>query len=135
MNPRLPTREEILQLTAFLPRLQAPGFQPVVRWGGGARAADGAISMPWPEYDEVVGALFRAASAAPWCDYNYQPTHAGRMANDPQAISQADLAQVRTMLTWCVRGERFCDGHWLAVLERGTVQRLLVRLTELAAQE
>ena len=39
------------------------------------------------------------------------------------------------MLTFCVRGERFCDGHWAAMIEGGQVRRLLERLAELKAQE
>jgi hypothetical protein len=32
------------------------------------------------------------------------------------------------MLTYCVRGERFCDGHWAAMLESGRVVAILRRL-------
>jgi hypothetical protein len=39
------------------------------------------------------------------------------------------------MLTYCVRGERFSDGHWGAMIEAGYVRRLLERLAELRAQE
>ena len=35
------------------------------------------------------------------------------------------------MLTFCVRGERFCDGHWAAMIEGGQVRRLLERLKEI----
>jgi hypothetical protein len=35
------------------------------------------------------------------------------------------------MLTYCVRGERFCDGHWENLLRSGRVVALLRRLAEL----
>jgi hypothetical protein len=34
-----------------------------------------------------------------------------------------------------VRGERFNEGHWGAMIEQGYVRRLLERLAELQAQE
>jgi hypothetical protein len=38
------------------------------------------------------------------------------------------------MLTYVVRGERFCDGHWGAMVEGGQVRRLLQRLAELGSE-
>jgi hypothetical protein len=35
------------------------------------------------------------------------------------------------MLTYCVRGERFSDGHWAAMLESGRIVALLKRLRAL----
>jgi len=35
------------------------------------------------------------------------------------------------MLTYCVRGERFGDGDWGAMIEDGHVRRLLERLAEI----
>jgi hypothetical protein len=32
------------------------------------------------------------------------------------------------MLTYCVRGERFGDGHWAAMLETGKIVAILQRL-------
>jgi len=54
------------------------------------------------------------------------------MLEDVEFVRSADLDQVKTMLTWCVRGERFCDGHWGGVLKAGHIRRLLQRLAELA---
>jgi hypothetical protein len=36
------------------------------------------------------------------------------------------------MLTYCVRGERFCDGHLGGMIEKGHVQRILQRLREIS---
>ena len=46
-----PTARDIENLLAFLPRLYAEGFTPIASWGGGEKEEDGAIVMPWPEYD------------------------------------------------------------------------------------
>ena len=38
------------------------------------------------------------------------------------------------MLTYCVRGERFSDGHWEAMVESGVIRSILERLQELRAE-
>jgi hypothetical protein len=123
--------KEVDELISFLPRLYRDGFTPVRRWHGGTRGEGGVRTMPWPEYDPVVQEFFRAASGECWRDYGYRPEDARRMLEDEDAVKAADLAQIRTMLTYCVRGERFHDGHWGDVIERGHVRRLLERLAEL----
>ncbi len=50
---------------------------------------------------------------------------------DLDRIESASLDEVKTLLTYCVRGERFCDGHWGAVIESGLIPRLLERLAGL----
>ena len=47
-------------------------------------------------------------------------------------IARADLATLCSLLTWMVRGERFCDGHWAAMLEQGHLRRWLERLAAFA---
>lgn len=123
--------EEIEQLVAFLPRLTADGVKPVTSWGGGEKNSDGAHVMPWPRYDEVVKEFFEAAGQDCWSDVDYAPAEAGRMLMDAEAVRAASLDQVKTMLTYCVRGERFCDGHWGAMIDDGHIRRLLERLAEL----
>ncbi len=135
MDPtRLPVLEEIEELVAFLPKLYADGFKPIRRWGGGEQVKDGSFTMPWPDYDEVVIEFFRAAGKDCWCDYAYHPEEAGRMLKDEEFVKTSSLPQIKTMLTYCVRGERFCDGHWAAMIERGHIRRLLDRLAEIGAQ-
>lgn len=131
---RLPDVGEIQELAAFLPKLYAEGFEPIKRWGGGKQVEDGVFTMPWPEYDEVVAEFIRAASKDCWCDYGYHRQETGRMLEDKSFVKTSTLVQIKTMLTYCVRGERFCDGHWAAMIESGHIRRLLERLAELGAQ-
>ena len=35
------------------------------------------------------------------------------------------------MLTYCVRGERFCDGFWGSAIESGKIRAILERLKEI----
>ena len=48
-------------------------------------------------------------------------------------IRNASLSQVRTMLTYCVRGERFFNGHWAVMIKQGKTRSLLERLKVISA--
>jgi hypothetical protein len=127
--------EEIEKLTAFLPHLYALDFSPIRRWKGNERTENGAITMPWPKYEPVVREFFEAASAPCWTDTNYLAAGAAEMLADEALVRNASLDQVRTMLTFCVRGERFCDGHWGVMIREGHIRRLLERLNEIESEE
>lgn len=64
-------------------------------------------------------------------DFDYVPEEAGRMLEDQALARRASINEIKTMLTYCVRGERFSEGHWGAMIELGHVRRLLERLAEL----
>jgi hypothetical protein len=131
METRLPTRQEIEELVAYLPRLYRNGFKPIKRWHGGEEGKDGVIQMPFPEYNKVVREFFHAAARECWRNPNYLSEDPARMLEEEDFIKTADLSQVKTMLTFCVRGERFCDGHWGAMIKSGHIRRLLKRLVEI----
>ena len=126
--------DDIDKLLSFLPSLDAPGFKPIVRWGGGTKDESGVYTMPWPEYSETVARFFGNASKECWSDNQYLPELAGAMLKNEALVAVATIDQIKTMLTFCVRGERFCDGHWGAMIEEGYVRRLLSRLQELRRQ-
>ncbi|MCB0207481.1 MAG: hypothetical protein KDH89_21880, partial [Anaerolineae bacterium] len=92
------------------------------------------LLWPHPVYAPDVVAFFRLAGQPCWCDYGYQPAEAGAMLADDDLIRSASLEQVKTMLTFCVRGERFSDGHWGAMLREGRIVLLLRRLALLRDQ-
>lgn len=131
---RLPTLEEIDQLVSFLPRLYADGFTPFLSWEGGTQREDGVLTFPWPRYAPVVEEFFYLAGSDSWSDYDYRPEDAHRMLENDDFIKTASLAEIKTMLTFCVRGERFCDGHWGEMIERGRIRRLLQRLAEFGTE-
>jgi hypothetical protein len=129
---RQPTLQEIEALTAYLPRLYAEGFSPIRKWNGG-KQADGTYTMPYPDYDPLIEEFYRTVSGS-WLDYNYNPEQAYQMLKDENLVKTASLSQIRTMLTFCVRGERFSDGHWAEMIAQGHIRRLLERLNEIAQQ-
>ena len=132
---RLPTLQEIEDLTAFLPRLYAEGFSPIVSWGGGEKQKDGSISVPYPNYHSLEEEFFRLVSSGGWLDYEYDPEQAYQMLKDENLIKTASLSQIKTMLTFCVRGEHFSDGHWGQMIEKGYIRRLLERLNEIKSEQ
>ena len=132
---RLPTSNEIAELVAFLPRLYAEGFEPVDCWMGGGQDANGVFSLPWPEYNQVVTDFMHVAGRSCWLDFEYDPEVAHQMLLNDDVIRSASLAQVKTMLTFCVRGERFSDGHWAEMIESGYIRRLLERLIVLQSAQ
>jgi hypothetical protein len=126
----LPTLQDIEALAAFLPRLYAEGFSAIIKWEGGEKLKDGSYSMPYPNYNSLVEEFFRLVSSR-WLDYEYDPEQAYQMLKDENRVQVASLTEIKTMLTFCVRGERFSDGHWAAMIEQGYIRRLLERLNEI----
>ena len=52
------------------------------------------------------------------------------MLENENVVKNADIDQIKTMLIYCIRGERFCDGFWGGMITGGNVRRLLQRLAE-----
>ena len=127
---RQPTVQEIEALTAYLPRLYAEGFSPVTSWEGG-KQKDGSYILPYPHYHSLVDEFFRAVASGGWIDFEYRPEQAYQMLKDEELVKTASLSQIKAMLTFCLRGERFSDGHWAQMIEEGHIRRLLERLNQI----
>ena len=122
------TARDIDELLSFLVELYSPDFKSIDHWDGGTTDVQGIHTMPWPIYNPTVEAFFASASKECWSDVGYNPESAEQMLQDASAVSNATLAQLKTMLTFCVRGERFSHGHWSWAIEEGYIRRLLDRL-------
>ena len=120
--------EEMDELLRFLPLFENPDRAYVRAWGGGDMTTDGAITMPYPVYCDDVLEFYTLAGQTHWSDFDYNPREARAMLSDDRFISTASLGEIRTMLTYCVRGERFADGHWAHMLESGRIVAILRRL-------
>ena len=130
MTDREITGERIDVLLRFLPLLLQEGrhFSKIPPQ---EYTDDGTLIMVHPIYDDDVARFFHEASASWWSDYHYLAHPAHKKLNDFEFIGRASMDEIRTLLTTCVRGERFCDGFWENVLHSGTVLRILERLQEL----
>jgi hypothetical protein len=125
------TRERVDELLQFLPSFQTPGRRFIRKWSGGKETVNGAITMPYPEYEHDVLQFFHLAAQPCWSDYDYEPRAAAGMLEDHEFVRGCSLDDIRTMLTFCVRGERFSDGFWASLLQSGRVIALLRRLAVL----
>lgn len=125
---REPRKEEIEELIAFQAIFDQDGYNPFVEWKGGTANLDGVRTFPWPVYQEEVVAFFRLAGSEPWCDHDYAQKDVPALIREPGFIEGASLEELKTILTYCVRGERFGDGFWGALIQQGLIQRLLKRL-------
>jgi hypothetical protein len=131
MKPQPITPDKVDELLRFLPRFESPGRPFVVRWGGGETTEDGAVTMPYPVYADDVQDFFRLAGQECWLDAQYLTADPAKMLADDDAVEAATMEQVRAMLTYCVRAERFGDGNWDAFLRSGRISALLRRLKAL----
>jgi len=119
------------ELLRFLPLFEIPNREYAKEWGGGVTTAEGAITVPYPVYCDDVLDFYTLAGQTHWSDFDYNPRDAYDMLNDDECIATASLDELKTMLTYCVRGERFADGHWAHMLESGRIVALLRRLAAL----
>ena len=128
---REPSARDIQALIEFLPKLYGEGAPPpVVRWF--SEASDGTLVSPWPEYNNTVERFIDLiADQGCWMVGDYIPEEAKKLLLDEEAVRVATLPEIRRMLTFVVRGERFCDGWWSSMIEDGHVLRLLQRLAEI----
>jgi hypothetical protein len=116
------SRRQIDALLAHAPRLKA------LR---GAFVSGPAPAFVSPPYAPEVAAFFSAIQDEGFCDPNYSPAAAAEMMAGRERIARADIDDLRSMLTWCLRSERFSEGAWHALLRDGKVFALLDRLREL----
>lgn len=123
--PGEPNAQAIL---AFLPSLEAAGFrfgEVVVKPGQFpyARMA--------PEVDALVQALYDNGWVEPF-DWSEFQDEAVRYFENPSRLETVDLETIRKLLTLHVRKDRFCEGHFLEMLEKRHIQAILRRLAQLA---
>ncbi len=133
MDATVPDREDIDKLLAYLPLFYRPGRQFVKKWGGGEKSSDDSTTFPYPEYEEDILAFFKLAAEPCWSDYNYDSNIASDTIENKQTVRTAEMSDFKTMLTYCVRSERFWDGAWEAMLLSSKMTALLRRLQELQA--
>jgi hypothetical protein len=126
------TCERIEELLRFLPAPSTPGPGTEPTWHGlDQKPGTSALVMPYPTYPPVVEEFFKLAGQMCWRDSRYGLAAAGELVRSDAAIASASLCQIKTMLTFCVRGERFCDGHWGAMVREGRIGAILRRLQQL----
>jgi Family of unknown function (DUF6508) len=117
------------ELLSFLPFFEESKGKNIVKWRGGERREDGSHTMPFPDYPEEVYRFFRAAAKPWWCDPNYLAAKPRELLN--AGLEGADMDKAKSVLTFCCRGERFCDGFWEGLIESGDLVIVLKKIREL----
>lgn len=125
------TREQVDELLQFLPLFDVPGRSYVLTAASSGTSPEGEIPTHYPEYCEDVLAFFWLAGQPGWSDFEYDPRQAQAQIGDDAFIRSCSLDELKTLLTYCVRSERFADGAWLSLLESGRIVALLRRLAVL----
>ncbi len=88
--------------------------------------------MRWPIYDPVVKEFLSVASKECWCDNHFNQYVMSRMITSEVVVQCADLSQVKQILSFCVRGDKFMsEGYMGTMIKDGHISRLLQRLDKL----
>ena len=122
-----PSDANVRAILSFLPVLESKGF-----------AFGEMVSPPGqfpyarmaPEVDGLIQALYDNGWVEPFDWSEFQDEAIGYFEN-PTRPETADIETIRKLLTLHVRKDRFCDGHFLEILEAGQVQAILRRLATL----
>jgi len=122
------TSEQIDQLLDYLPYFTRFRTEDV-KWFTSSNAD--VATFPHPLYPDPVIEFFRLAGQPHWSDYDYSPKEQISCLQDRDYIDQANLAQIKSLLTYCVRGERFSDGFWLSTIKEGVILTILERLAKI----
>lgn len=128
------TEKKIDQLLHYLPLFSDKNFKWIESRSPREPDENGIYPFPSISYKEEVLTFFRILSDPFWLDRNYLNSNAREILNSEGKISQCTFEQIRALLTYCNRGERFCTGHWNTLFESGKITRILLRLKELKDQ-
>ena len=79
---------------------------------------------PYPVYESEVMKAFGMLDV----DRDYLKNYE-KISN--KHIEEMDKKEIETMLTFIVRGERFCDGHIAGFVESGDLLKLMLRLRDI----
>jgi hypothetical protein len=133
MNNNAEAIENINALLKFLPEFSQTENDFVTWKTAEPRSADTG-TLPYPDYAPIVGKFRQLVSQEFWCDYHYQMAEVDAMLSDDTIIAIASLEQVKSVLTYFVRGERFCDGLQNRLIREGKIAAILQRLEVLRDQ-
>ena len=130
-----PTVEEVAELLSFL-----PGFEdrdePYATWEGGSHDKESkTIALSYPRYATDVSSFFQVLSEPQWVQFDYMTDRTRELVSDIDKLKDASIDDVKAVLTWCSRGERFCDGLYESALKNGVIQAALRRLSSLFPED
>ncbi len=131
MSQISPNLDDVDKLLAFLPKLGGGDIPIYADDPIENDPEDGVLRMYSRRYSEDVKGLLEASRAPAWRDADYIQKNADEVLSDPKRIAEASLQDIKTLLTFCVRAERFSEGYWGARVRGGEIAAILNRLATL----
>lgn len=131
MSHNSPKLDDVDRLLAFLPKLGAGDLQIYADDPIEESPDDGVLRMYSRRYSDDVQGLLDASRAPAWRDADYGQKNADEILSDPKRIAVASLQDIKTLLTFCVRSERFAEGSWGSRVRSGEISAILNRLAAL----
>lgn len=131
-----PSREDIASFERFVEGLSKAAFSPGT-WHRAEEIEPGHYTWPHWEPSAVVREWHDALCDLGVVDSesDYLSEEFGRymegLTLDSSGLSSASLATTRAVLTYIVRGDRFCDGQIIEMFEKGVAQAATIRLAQL----
>ncbi len=122
-------------LCSFIPYFES---KPTCKWDDEVQA-DGVHRMPFPRYDDEMQQFVKTVYDSEFIDTDYFKTlelyEIKRPPETIQYLESAPLPLVCAVLTWYIRGERFCNGLWCEAIENSAFLTILQRLKALIDKE
>ena len=87
------------------------------------------------QYRKDVREFFALLQEREWDYLDYLSPEIREFVKYPDKIQFATLKQIKGILTYCLKGERYVEGHRNVMLKRGVVQEALRRLKNLGAKK
>lgn len=120
--------EQVAALLSYLPEFEAEGFCP-----GGVIPTDG-DGYPEESFLKTVSRFLDACYKNGFIvrfDWESWDSEARAYMDDPARVAGADLGEVRRLLTWHVRQNRFERDHLAGMIARRHIAAILRRLKDL----
>lgn len=95
---------------------------PTIKWST-TKAEGDVLTFSYQIYESWVWRIFDLLPS----NYEYSET-VNKIQESNKEIDELSFAEIKTMLTYVKRGEKFCDGHIAHMIEDGTLLKILKRL-------
>lgn len=121
------TREDIEAILRFIPIFETHGYT-----FGSWDLQEGC--MPYAELNDEPSKFISALEKHGWVvrfDWPAWLEESGFDIHSKEVLKEANLETIRKVITAHVRGDRFCEGHLLTMLEDGYFTALLKRIEQI----
>ncbi|WP_088035390.1 DUF6508 domain-containing protein [Evansella clarkii] len=107
-------------------------YRTFYHWDPHERSSEGNIKLSYPKYDDRLNCFINAIYKSGLLMDDYAAHYKGGFTGlTPEKISAADIKELRGMLTFIIRAERFSEGSWAHAAKDKLFYYILKRLNEL----